>query len=424
MNRILMLALLTLAAGSASHASDATGAATMTDMRDGSRDFDFLMGSWKVHNRRLRERLKGSTQWDEFEATSVARPLLNGLGNEDEYRTDHWQSFVGMSFRYFDPATKQWSIYWADSRRGILEPPVVGSFSGATGVFEGTDTFEGRPIRVRFIWSRVMTPSPRWEQSFSEDEGKTWEMNWVMDMTRDDRTAKDFPVVEFRRYTITQGEREHFAQYFDSYFPEAFQQLGAIAFGQFFERSAQSGFTWFRGFRNLDARAAVNAAFYDGPLWKEHAATMNDRMIDSDNVLLLRPLSPERGIPVLPPVDAVSGQKNPRGVVVAQLFALNPGSVDVFAQQAESTFAGYRAVGAREAGVLVTLDVPNNFPRLPIRTDGPYLLWLGILDDNEAFETRFAPLAQRSAKTFSATGLLRGLPELIVLDPTSRSRLR
>jgi hypothetical protein len=152
--------------------------------KDGARAFDFLMGSWKVHNRRLRERLKGSTEWVEFEATSVARPLLGGIGNEDEFRTGYWSDFVGMSFRFFNPETRRWAIYWADSRRGVLDPPVFGSFSGGTGTFEGKDTFSGLPILVRFTWSRVDTATPRWEQAFSADDGKTWETNWVMDMTR------------------------------------------------------------------------------------------------------------------------------------------------------------------------------------------------------------------------------------------------
>lgn len=151
---------------------------------DGARDFDFLMGGWKVHNRRLRERLQGSTEWIDFAATNVARPLLGGLGNEDEFRTDYWPGFIGMSFRFFNPATKQWAIYWADNRRGTLEPPVLGTFSGDVGTFEGTDTFEGQPIRVRFIWSRITTATPRWEQAFSADDGKTWETNWVMDFSR------------------------------------------------------------------------------------------------------------------------------------------------------------------------------------------------------------------------------------------------
>ena len=150
----------------------------------GARDFDFLMGSWKVENRRLRERLKGSNVWEEFEATSVARPLLGGVGNEDEYRTDHGGGFIGMSFRFFDLSAKKWSIYWASSRTGTLDPPVTGSISGDTGVFDGVDVFEGRPIHVRYIWSRIRSGSPRWEQAFSADDGETWETNWIMDFSR------------------------------------------------------------------------------------------------------------------------------------------------------------------------------------------------------------------------------------------------
>jgi hypothetical protein len=235
---------------------------------------------------------------------------------------------------------------------------------------------------------------------------------------------KDFQVIEFRRYTVKEGEREHFADYFESYFPEAFQQMGAIAFGQFFERKNPVGFTWMRGFKNTDARAVINAGFYYGPLWREHAFTMNSLMVDSDNVLLLRPLNPERGVTVLPSVDPVAERKGAQGVVVAQIFAVKANSVDAFAQQAEATFAGYRAAGAREAGVLVTLDTPNNFPQLPVRTDGPYLVWLGVVKDNQALETQFTPLAERSSQSLSATGLLRGAPELVILDPTRRSRLR
>ena len=85
-------------------------------------------------------------------------------------------------------------------------------------------------------------------------------------------------------------------------------------------------------------------------------------------------------------------------------------------------FASYRAAGAREAGVLVTLDAPNNFPQLPVRTDRPYLVWLGIVKDNKTLEAQLIPLAERSP--LSATDLLRTTPELVILDPTRRSRLR
>ncbi len=408
----------------------------------GLHDFDFFMGRWNVHGRRLRERLKGSHEWIEIEATAVARPLPSGFGNEDEFHTDFWPGFVGMSFRFFDPETKQWSIYWSDNRRGGGHlPPVVGSFSHDVGIFEGPDTFEGRPIVVRYTWSRVNTPSPRWEQAFSDDGGKTWETNWVNDFTRpadwiqsparrwpaeEVSRSSDFPVIELRRYTIKDGEREHFATYFDAYSPEAFQQMGAIMFGQFLERDHPSTFTWLRGFRDTDARATVNAAFYYGPVWKEHKARMNDRLIDHTNVLLLRPLAPEAGLPVLPAVDAVDELHAARGVVVAQVFAVKPGAsnVETFAAAAAETFAGYRAAGARSLAVLTTLDVPNNFPQLPFRTDGPYLVWLGVVESDAILDARLSAAASRGAAALKRTELLRDSPEWIVLDPTPRSRLR
>ena len=125
-------------------------------------------------------------EWDEFEAACGARALLGGLGNEDEFRTDFWPSFIGMTLRFFNPQTKQWAIYWVDSRRGVLEPPVFGGFDGETGLFFGDDTFEGRPIRVRFIWRHEGTQTASWEQAFSTDGGETWETNWTMAMTRTD----------------------------------------------------------------------------------------------------------------------------------------------------------------------------------------------------------------------------------------------
>lgn len=153
-------------------------------VRDGARDFDFLMGQWRVHNRRLKARLCGCTEWVEFEATSHARPLLSGLGNEDEFRTDWRPGFVGMAVRLYHSVTGVWAIYWADHEHATFEPPVFGRFTGEVGTFEGDDTFEGKPIRVRFTWTRLDGDHARWEQAFSADGGRTWETNWMMDFAR------------------------------------------------------------------------------------------------------------------------------------------------------------------------------------------------------------------------------------------------
>jgi hypothetical protein len=152
---------------------------------EAGREFDFLLGRWNVRNRRLRARLAGSDEWEEFAASYIAWPLFDGRGNQDEFRTEHDGGMIGMSFRFFDEVAGVWSIYWADSRRlGVLDPPVFGAFRGGIGRFQGEDTFDGLPILVRFVWSRTATSSPRWEQAFSPDGGESWETNWAMSFTR------------------------------------------------------------------------------------------------------------------------------------------------------------------------------------------------------------------------------------------------
>jgi len=236
-------------------------------------------------------------------------------------------------------------------------------------------------------------------------------------------TPHDFQVVEFRRYTVRDGQRENFAKYFEAYFPEAFQQLGAIAFGDFTEPEHPEHFTWMRGFHDMDERAKVNSAFYYGPVWKEHKATLNGLMTDSDNVLLLRPLNSTSQIPVLEAVDPVTEPGGAKGIVIAQIFWVKKGQIEVLASAMAEDFAKYRESGARDAGVLVTLEATNNFPQLPVRTDGPYLVWLGMIRD-ETVLNKLKPIAQSAAQRMQQSGLLQEAPELVVLTPNPRSRLR
>lgn len=154
--------------------------------RDGSHDFDFYTGRWRVRNERLVERLKGCTEWETFEACSQARMLPGGLGNMDEYTTDHWPGFVGITVRIYDPPTRTWRLYWASNRIGTFLPPVIGAFTDGVGTFLGCDELDGRPIVVRFRWSEITPTSARWEQDFSPDEGRTWEKNWIMVSVRED----------------------------------------------------------------------------------------------------------------------------------------------------------------------------------------------------------------------------------------------
>jgi hypothetical protein len=154
---------------------------------DGARDFDFWIGRWNVRNERLKGRLCGATEWETFPASCEAKLLEGGLGNMDYFLADAWRpGFVGMTIRLFDPAKQQWSIYWADNARGVLDPPVVGSFTDGVGIFDGDDQHEGTPVRVRFRWSHDTPATARWEQAFSADGGATWETNWIMHMSRAD----------------------------------------------------------------------------------------------------------------------------------------------------------------------------------------------------------------------------------------------
>jgi hypothetical protein len=148
-------------------------------------DFDFVFGSWKVHNRYLNGRLRQSTEWIEFDARSEVQPLLDGFGHLDRYSTVRdGEPFEGITLRLFDPATGEWSIHWADSRRAHrLLPPMVGRFTGDVGEFFGDETVDGKKVLCRFRWTRT-AGLPRWEQAFSDDGGTTWETNWVMTFIR------------------------------------------------------------------------------------------------------------------------------------------------------------------------------------------------------------------------------------------------
>lgn len=157
----------------------------MSTENDGRNDFDFLIGTWKVYHRMLTARLKGSTDWVEFEGDTVVRKVLNGLGNLDENIIHMPTGPVhAMTLRLFDPKSKEWSIYWSTDRTGTLDVPMIGSFKDGRGEFYAQEVFEGRHIYSRFIWSKFMANSCQWEQALSADGGKTWETNWIMEFKR------------------------------------------------------------------------------------------------------------------------------------------------------------------------------------------------------------------------------------------------
>lgn len=151
--------------------------------RDGRRDFDFLVGEWRVANRRLMERGVGSSRWDEFMATSAMRQHLGGNVNVDEihFPTKGWS---GFTLRSWDIERREWNIWWINSRDGKMQSPVTGNWHNGTGTFIGVDEDGGRPIDVVFTWKSMGDGKATWEQAFSYDRGRTWETNWTMTLER------------------------------------------------------------------------------------------------------------------------------------------------------------------------------------------------------------------------------------------------
>jgi len=146
-------------------------------------DFNFLNGKWIMYHRRLNKRLENCKDWTEFKSTDSNYNILSGTANMDIYSTTEMPGmegklFEGATLRLFDPKTKLWSLYWVASNRGVLDPPVVGSFKNNIGHFFAKDTFNGKPIIVVFRWDIRDKNKPVWSQAFSADNGKTWEWNW------------------------------------------------------------------------------------------------------------------------------------------------------------------------------------------------------------------------------------------------------
>jgi hypothetical protein len=190
--KFLLVFVLSFVAYIAAGAAQTDGAAVKlgsraaTSERDGQHDFDFALGTWKAHLKRLEHPLTGSKTWVEFEGTFVARKVWDGRAMIEEVELDSPGGHIeGLTLRLYNTQTRQWSIYWANSKNGVMDTsPQVGQFKNGRGEFYGTDTLNGRLIYVRFVWTNTNTNTPHFEQSYSGDGGKTWELNWITEQTR------------------------------------------------------------------------------------------------------------------------------------------------------------------------------------------------------------------------------------------------
>ncbi|HKW17783.1 MAG TPA: DinB family protein [Terriglobales bacterium] len=180
-----ILSLLLLACILPARAQSGSGSTAPASQRDGQHDFDFELGSWKIHLKRRLHPLTGSNTWTEFDGTSVTRKVWDGRAQIEEFETDGAAGHIeGLTLRTYNPQTHQWNLYWVNSKKGTMEVPQVGEFKDGVGEFYAMDTLDGKAILVRFIWSKTDSNMPHFEQSFSQDGGKSWEVNWITDQTR------------------------------------------------------------------------------------------------------------------------------------------------------------------------------------------------------------------------------------------------
>ena len=188
----ILIAALQPLQGIARQSPDAarTSPRSVPAKRDGQHDFDFEIGTWKTRLKRLLRPLTGSTTWVEYEGTTVVRKVWNGRANLVELDVGGPAGRIeGLSLRLYNPESRQWSLNFSNSAGGTLSPPVIGEFKDGRGEFFGQELLHGRAIFVRFVISDITPNSCRFEQAFSDDGGKTWEVNWVAIDTR----AKDEP---------------------------------------------------------------------------------------------------------------------------------------------------------------------------------------------------------------------------------------
>ena len=161
-----------------------------SELRDGQHDFDFNIGTWKIHTRLLLHPLTGSNDWVDLNGTVHVRKVWNGRAQLEEIEADGSTGhFEGLTLFLYNPQAHQWGQYFVDSAVGVLNQPQIGEFKNGRGELFGQESFNGRTIFVRFVWSDITPNSHHVEQSFSDDGGKTWQPNFVATLTRDEETS-------------------------------------------------------------------------------------------------------------------------------------------------------------------------------------------------------------------------------------------
>jgi hypothetical protein len=409
---LMRLSLLATAMGAIPANSSLANTAKDISVQDHSHDFDFFFGDWKVRHRYLKARLAGSIEWLEFDGTTRAQPLLNGAGNVDDNFLDKpGDPYRAATVRAYDAKTNTWAIWWIDGRTptGPLDPPMLGQFENSIGTFFSDQIIGDKPVKVRFIWTPKGPTAAQWEQAFSPDGGKTWETNWIMQFTR-----TRSPVIELRQYTLKPGQRDVLVDVFEREFVESQETLGMFLPGMFRDADNPDRFVWLREFADMDARGKALPAFYYGPVWQAHRNVANDTMLDSDNVLLLKPAWSGADFPRTGERAPIGATGSAKGVVIAQVHYFGASVPDGFVSAWSETMPARIATsGGKFLSACVTADTENNFPRLSIREGEHVFIAFTLFDGTDAKPVALPAELREQVK---ATETLR-------LIPTARSRI-
>ncbi len=301
---------------------------------------------------------------------------------------------------------------------------------------------------IRWIFSSIAENSFHWRGEHSPDNGNSWILYEELEAKRikqrmndstspSSRSDSDFvrgqtccPVVELRQYTLHPGKRDVLIDLFDREFIESQEAVGMVIIGQFRDLDDPNRFVWLRGFRDMPSRAQALKDFYGGPVWKAHREAANATMIDSDNVLLLRPARAESEFSLekskRPPLGA---DKIPQGLVVATIYYFDApageGFVDFFEQVLKPVLID---AGASILGYFVTESSANNFPALPVREGENVFVWFSSFQDQAAYERYVAALTRSphwgGEISEELARRLKRHPEILKLSPTARSLLR
>ncbi|HET9431919.1 MAG TPA: hypothetical protein VFO70_12120, partial [Chitinophagaceae bacterium] len=309
----------------------------------------------------------------------------------------------GIALRLFNPATRLWSIYWADSRSATLDTPMVGSFQDNIGYFYARDLFQGKPILVKFKWDATNPGRSVWSQAFSADNGKTWEWNWHMNFFKDNDPALSKPgisaadnpgqigVIELRNYELKEGKREMFHHYFETNLIQPQMDLNGFPLGQYRIKGQENNFFWIRGFENMQTRSVFLPSFYYGAIWKQHRNSVNPMIANNDNVHLLRPLVLQNNSLEAGTIN--SSQLRPGNRIAVIDYYISNTKLDQLLDLFSSKYLSLlEKAGIKEYTLWKSELTENDFPQLPVFQDKNLLVTIAFYKDESEYQEKLHKL--------------------------------